>query len=218
MTGLVRYPVLVFHLGLDLSLFISQSNWRRRGTTVGWRIIIQSSKLFFLLNSLLTSWDQRISFRISSDQTLSRWSIESDHSGSCVLIALTFSTTSYCQQLVVSPVFVRFYKEIFDRSDVFKWNYIQLNSELRKRKNESPIHCHICRIVAMRVCCFLILAPYHGGGVLKGRFPDNKNGIFGFSVVNYPRRHWDFERVLPTVSQQNFDKIQWKNDVQNRKK
>ena len=31
-------------------------------------------------------------------------------------------------------------------------------------------------------------SAYHRGGVLKGRFPQNENGIFGLSVANYPRR------------------------------
>ena len=36
-------------------------------------------------------------------------------------------------------------------------------------------------------------------------------------MVNYPRYYLDLERVPWLVNQKNFDKIQWKNNVQNRK-
>ena len=58
---------------------------------------------------------------------------------------------------------------------------------------------------------------YHPGAVLKDRYSQNKNSIFGFSVISYPRPRWDLERVPLTASQKHFDKIQWKNNVQNRK-
>ena len=58
----------------------------------------------------------------------------------------------------------------------------------------------------------------HPGGVLKGRCSVNKNDIFGFIVVSCPRPRWDLERVPPTVSKKNFDKIQWKNNVTEQKK
>ena len=61
-------------------------------------------------------------------------------------------------------------------------------------------------------------SAYHPRGVLKGRCSVNKNDIFEFSVVGYPRSRSDLERGPPTVSKKNFNKIQWKNNVREQKK
>ena len=58
---------------------------------------------------------------------------------------------------------------------------------------------------------------YHPRGVLKGRCSVNKNDIFGFSVVSYPRPRSDLEKIPPTVSEKNFDKIEWKNNAEQKK-
>ena len=46
----------------------------------------------------------------------------------------------------------------------------------------------------------------------------NKNDIFEFIVVSYPRPRSYLERGPPTVSKKHFDKIQWKNNVTEQKK
>ena len=63
-----------------------------------------------------------------------------------------------------------------------------------------------------------LLYSYHPEGVLNGRCSVNKNDIFGFSVASYPRPRSDLEKGPTTLSKKYFDKIQWKNDLHNRKK
>ena len=61
----------------------------------------------------------------------------------------------------------------------------------------------------LQFICF----SYHRGTVLKEEFPAEKNSIFGFSVVNYPRRRWDLEREPLTVSQKKF----WQNSMEKQR-
>ena len=62
---------------------------------------------------------------------------------------------------------------------------VGINEEIRA---ERLINHRIFIPEKSKCCATHICDAYQNGGVLKGRFPDNKNGIFGFSVVNYLRR------------------------------
>ena len=73
-----------------------------------------------------------------------------------------------------------------------------------------------CRRVFLQLSA--IWQSYHPGEVLKRQCSVNKNHIFGFSVVSYPRPRWNFERGPPIVSKKKFDKIQWENNVTEQKK
>ena len=99
-------------------------------------------------------------------------------------------------------------------------NHYEVQEEFRF--DFSPIYSHsihffcIQNIIRSKVAYYVI--SYHPGEVLKDTFSQNQNSIFEFSMVDYPRRRWDLERVPPIVSKKNFDKIQWKKQCTEQKK